>query len=377
MTGSKKPRGPKKPRKPKGRTVVRCSSLPVVFNCGMAARGLLDLVEVKSTSDIADLGSAVHEVLAARVEGADIDLDAIAASAEVDPQELHQLVETGVWMWETRLKDSFPGVASEVKMGLDLDDTWRLEGTADLLAYSGHVAVGDWKSGRVRSRYMPQLKGYALLGMAAVPEAREADIHMIWLRFKEVDRLTLSQFELVRFRRELLTSLQSERYVTGLHCHECPRKHSCPARREVVGRAISDLVGGDKQASFELAVKDGRLHELRAVAKAAKAAAEDLSNYLRTMLEQGPIESGGYIFDLMPTKKRHLDKGFALPVLRDVLGNRFDEILKPSLTAAEAIVREGAERGLKKTAVEILSKRLDEAGALTTSTEFRITEKEV
>jgi hypothetical protein len=167
-------------------------------------------------------------------------------------------------------------------------------------------------------------------------------------------------------------------YRPGTHCQYCPRSHECPAanalaRRDFAIVADRDLPGRIEDAeTLQQMVRDEPDRVVAILEKADFAAkvAERVRGAIKAeVMRNGAIVGGGKRLMLQSSEKRHLNVLQAFPVLTAELGDEeMAEVLTISLSKAEGLVKKKAGKGNGAGAVRALQAKLDEAGAIETST---------
>ena len=366
-------------RTPPTRLALRVSGLPLFLACGQSAAPVAVPIETEGTE--ARTGTAVHDVLAAHVNGGEKSAREAAEENAVPEaaDEIELLARYGRQLW-LDLQAAFPAPMVEKELEVTLGRL-RLVGHTDVLSLAGDeadtVRVLDWKSGRKARDYFDQLAGYALLGCLGMGCTR-AQVTTAWLREGEAETRTLETPALQAFLKRLQAAVDAyldgrAPYVVGDQCAHCPRFAECPARAELVDatrRALGDVPA--RAATGELAdnirqlAAQGRLSMLYAGLQCIEKAAREFRDQLRLELDKGALqEPDGRLFYVKETNQRALDPALAWPVAREYLT---DAELRPavrlSLSVLEDQVKAKAPRGVKGQAAAAFARALDEAGAI-------------
>lgn len=365
---------------------VRCSSLPLIATCPAAS--VEPSVSIRTQSAEADLGSAAHEAIRARVERGGADLSAIAKAWSCEPDDLGYLAHAGMLAWE-QLRQWFPEPKFEVELELSTMHGGKLAGTGVHVTLSGHLdvlseppgvdeaRVIDWKSGRLDSGWQDQVKGYALLATTLKKKAK-ARCAVVRLRELTVDWFTWTRMELEEwFITDLVPRLAADNktYNPGLHCSYCPRSHECPAKTALLQDAIAVLLtkgglpdGSEKSydAGLVTAMKRIRLIEafIKKVAPVIKA---------QVIEAGGKVEDGkDHALQIVTREYQYLRPGVAWPMLYEMLGDQLIDCVKLAKDKIVDLVRAAAPYRGKKAAVDALLAKLEQAGALATFTQERL-----
>jgi hypothetical protein len=360
---------------------MRCSSLPLVRQCPAAA--VPPALAIESADTAARVGSAVHDCLAWHLRGEDWHAAAAAAYYGVADQveEVQALTLAGVACWEL-LAEQFPGPrAVEKELAAPLGDG-TLTGRPDLLAtgFRGDVRIADWKTGRLDEDAEEQLRGYAYLALVHHPDAVTARACRVGVRARTADWYEWSRSELDAWFAGLVQRAGDQNtYRPGAHCRYCPRALECPARGVLVRETINALLVSDEAGEPQLGDGDGAdlaraLDACRLVEKICQDIREQAR--VRVALAGGVLPTGDGRELVLTTQERR--EIAVTPDSLDLVAAEcashpdYLKTLRFAKSAVEDAVRAAAPRGQKKTAVEQLLRRLDEAGALITQTVERL-----
>jgi hypothetical protein len=363
---------------------LRCSSLPLAFRCpGSVRRGV---VPINEAGDAADVGTAAHEGLATMVRTGRVDWDAVPELAKkhgVDEQELRVLLAMGAKLWAA-VRASFPNADAEVSLRQQIGSV-VLTGHPDVLSAvpgpAGAVGtVGDWKGGRLDSTYREQLLGYCALVLLKHDVLTEVKAGVLWLRDGDYEPHGMTRAGLY----EWLARLQAEIvnwdgiYRPGAHCQYCPRSHECAAANALARRDMAVLMDQDLPGHLEDAetVREMREREpdklvnLVEIARRVQKQAERVISAARDeVIRAGDVVGSEKRLTMQEKTGRQLDAWAAFPVLQEVLDDpEMAEIIDISLAKAEELVAKKAGRGNGAKAKRELIAKLEEVGAITTST---------
>jgi hypothetical protein len=346
---------------------IRCSSLPRLAAC--AASSIEPLVKIGTPRDYADLGSAFHEVMAARIKNWEcggpeaIDPYLCADKWQVERDELAKLVARGTVLWKDELRNSFPNPIVEEGMNF-VDDLAGVEltGHPDLVSVVGTEArIPDWKSGFGDYDFEHQLKGYALLVMNLYPEVETVRVSIIKVRSGTAETLeVLDHDQLADWWAWLCKHLKTtQEYVTGPHCKFCPRVFECEARKTQI-------------ASYSWLSSTGRIDEESAgdVLDKARQLKTDCERLIETLRTETAARGGKYgALYIEEQTRRPIDYKKAKVVLQDELGqDTVDGLLSISKKQVEQAIAAKTPHGKKGLAFKALVSRLEQSNALTEET---------
>jgi hypothetical protein len=366
---------------------VRCSALPRIMKCGRSAdrEGLL----VDEHNDAAPLGTAVHDVMRAIVEGlASVPTQEAIENASlrwsVDRKELSILAWSAYKIWE-EIGASFgldPRTEVEyVPEAFNLPTRVQMSGHVDvesIVPVSDDAAAGwelrqlDWKSGRVDRGYGAQVRGYMALGLLAHPECHSATHLVAWLRDQEVEPYRMTRAQVQDFLRDLADALDRSEYVTGNHCSFCPRRATCEARLAMARKDI-EIMGGPRVEIADLSPAEiGRLWDMW---DRVFRYGESFERAVRALVaEKGEVDIGDRVLSFAETKRREVDTRKAWPVVEGRVDDMAD-VVTVSLSAAEQAVAAKAGKGKGAAAKRNLAAALDAAGAISIVPIQRLTER--
>lgn len=340
---------------------VRASKTDLFFDCASSVLEPDNVHEPKY--DASRLGTAVHESLAARVNGHDIELEEIADKHGIDLDDLVPLHTYGLKAWR-ELRSHIQEPQTELPVESDL-----LTGHADIIGRDGDsLIVLDWKSGWLRQHKNFQMASYAHGARAkyGMPKSGIIKTVLVWLRYGEIDVADYDNQKLDQFAqifKKQLTSI-GKHYAAGEWCAYCPKRLDCGTYHAYV-RSAALTISESKEISRET------LAELYSKSRLVKKAIDAYEKALRNELAHGPLAlPDGKEISLASYEKATIDAVKAWPVLTKDCGFSRDdmaEVTHISKTAVEKIVNDRAPRGHKAKAKRLVIDNLKDAGAITMS----------
>jgi hypothetical protein len=357
-------------------TRVRCSALPLFWACPESQNIQPDEVVLNESGEPAEAGTACHRWAAAFKRGEELDIGALAREHGCDENELQMLcAQVRRALSElSKYLDAQDVLQVEVPLAAELAPGVIAPGTADLLGRSGRTGlVLDYKSGRLDSDYVHQLRGYALGAAQKLGSVEEIVLIVCWLRQGVWDVERLSVAHLRDWAEEFGKRIRNGRgnFNPGGHCAYCPRRAECPGRRALVRSAIADLQRDDmKVIAWDADTREALgpvIGEMYGRAKLIEKACGDFRDTLRAdILEHGDLSiGGGRKLGIVTVNRRELDAAKARPVLSQYLtAEEIDQATKISPSQAEAIAVAKAERGQGASTKRALAAALEEAGAV-------------
>jgi hypothetical protein len=363
---------------------LRCSALPLAFRCPASIRR--GAIIVNEAHEAADDGTAVHEVVRTLPTTDRIDWERIPAIAQkygANAAEVRMLAAQAVKLWN-QVKESFRGALTEVEVKREIAPGVWLTGHADILAISQNaMRVADWKSGRKDRDHSQQFRGYAALSLLASEDIEEVTGTGLWIRDGELENYTMSRRDAHVWEAELVEKVLNwdGTYRPGAHCLHCPRNHECEAANALVRRDVAALADTDllSRVETELALmSDAEKVAVFQRADLVMRYAQRVRDAFRAYVEKnGDIVANGVRLTITEDTRRTLDPAIACPILEARGWNEqdFTRAIKLGISKVEAIVREKAGKGEGAAAVRELKKALADAGAITTETTKKLTEK--
>lgn len=378
---------------------IRCSSLPRVMSC--PASLIVPRVMINSSDDVAEIGSAVHEVLSNIVTtGSDSVPDLASYIKKYDLDEAGQkdlkfLAWRGLSIWNTFKTQIDPETIScEAELTAGISDEWLLSGHVDVsgrLAGRDTFVVVDWKAGYVERQYAPQLMGYAYLlfhrvsawSLGGSISPLSFKIVTAWLRDGSWDVKDVSENDIADFRNRLVKLIESPDKAYSPddgNCLYCPRSSECPAKTQMVRSAADAFYPLQEKSSAALTPRE----RLASVYEQSLLLGRALENYKKalktTVASDGPLSlPDGRVLTLESQERETILFG---PEILDVAAP-YLALREPSPKAlVEEVGREAftirrkdlldavsrhAERGQKSAAIKSFMAEIAEAGCVKTS----------
>ena len=348
---------------------VRCSSLPLLARCAAAA--VPPALKVEGDDGAARLGTAVHAWLADRIRsGIHVDpAELPKAYPGLDADECAALAWSAWKCWEA-VAHYFPTPQTERELRYE-DGLGTITGHPDVLSiYNGAVWIADHKTGFLDENHDEQMKGYGWLGVNAF-HVDVANVCLIRVRGGTADWARYTRPELAAWWDAFTDRLTAERetYRPGTHCRYCRRFLECPAAGRLLEKAENDLL--TLQANLDLP-RDSELGTLLDFCKILEDRCQLARNLVRARVAQagGRLATGdGRELILVQQERREIafDPGMGIIADEGLITTKLKESIRIPKGVVEDEVRASAARGLKKAAVEKLTARLEEAGAIRTS----------
>lgn len=370
---------------------IRASRLPLAMTC--PASNHPEAYKLNADSHAARLGTAVHEWLATRIASpaelsalgdeafeqlvVKYSLDSEESAAGVSVNELRRLCLAAHRLWR-EVEHWFPSPAVEVSLEKDLDGI-ELTGHVDCLSYvesTRTIHVNDHKTGFLDSDHGDQIRAYGLMALDRYPDADRVHTCLLRVRDFERDHETYTRAELLawaeRVRARLL--VDADVYNPGRHCAFCPRRLTCAAFRDWMAWALSILIGSpvileDWGTSQEVA----QVHAAKSsVDKLIKEATESLRSFV--MAKGGRVDCGdGYELVIRSQVSQEITFAESYPLLSKLVPTEnLNDVFKVRKGALHSIVKAGAGRGEKGSAVVDLMAQLEQLGALNDITRERM-----
>lgn len=346
--------------------MIHPSSLPRVFAC--PASLLPCTAPVNTSTPESELGTAVHSFLREHVRRNDPAMDRWPLPTAVDREQFTILARAGMTLWRESLSGYMQLVQCEVPMQAGI-----LEGTADLLDVStwlDRVCIADWKtSWRSEADYAHQLRAYAWLAMAHHPSIQHAVVSTVWLRELSVETAHYTRQDLEDWYLQLEQLVQDPEkpHAPGRACAFCPRQHECAARTSMLQQSVGWLEGTHQDWLRDMQITPailGLLHERRkqveaacaALAKVEKAALEAIGGALELDDERTLV--------LVREEQRKIKYQAGREILRRVLGEQLEGVLRIGKGDLEKAIAAGAPRGQKGARIAAVMEELTAAGAV-------------
>ena len=339
---------------------IRCSALPRVWACPASAAPS----NVKSESPESRLGQIVHAHIAGKLGFDSVRRE--AANIGRDADEAAYLYSVGLEA-DKELVDNAGMILVRREDPLEFDGGGVvLTGSPDVWGMfmdRERAQVVDYKTGRVDRDHDQQLRGYAFLVLAAMPEAMEVVCRTVWLRTKNVDTFTMTRVEAAEWWTELVKRAESESYTDDISvCGFCPHKAACWQYSQLLSVAVAPIMSNGQSLPATAA-------DLAALYPAAQELERHLDAYkkaMRAALASGPVAlPDGRIIGLETRKRAVIDAAKAMPIIHAHYDGDPLTVMEVRKTALEDALRENAPKGMKKKAVEDCMFALESAGALT------------
>lgn len=352
---------------------IRASSMPLAALC--AASQLKDEFAVDTGGEAADLGSADHWVITRRIAGKHADVLEAAAKFQVDEHELGKLV---AWTWNSwnRDKDAAGHTMSDYFPWPECEKEFKVEDVRAGLELTGHVDVisliesealiriADFKTGRLDTDYVEQLRAYAFLAIKTYPWANSVYAVAIQVRRRSVDGYFWSREQLEEWWEERSKQILAGSYHSAAkHCQFCRRVTTCPkivgeiqqARRVLMEHLID---GTPEEIASQLATDPAVLGPVIGVMKDADSLyqkrRDNWFEAARIVLKQiggvAPIGDGREAF--LNQQEQHPLKATtdSIKLVQSlVLSDQIPDVLGIDKGALEKAVKGSVGRGQKKT----------------------------
>jgi hypothetical protein len=387
---------------------LRCSSLDRLWRCPPSILNT-DIADIQTSDPTpAGVGSTVHDLMAQHILTGDSRINTAMARynlSEEYAEEVRQLWDYGVWLWNDKLAGHFPDPQCEVPAGREFDE-FDLRGTVDVISHVGDkgMILLDWKTGRLEGPFTQQTAAYAYLAWAVMgfPRPEDATTTVVTtitaylrLRYYRVAKYTARMLDDWMYDLTHNVLGHRETYQVSDHCAHCPKQHGCPARRQLVVSAVqgammpdsagkawrkeSDeaaeaLVNVDETSKYSPPVAEAARRML-ATAEILHKVADDMRSVVSSAVQRvGPIPLGDDMeVASLEYERRKLSPVEAIPVLRHTLSDaQIADAMTLSITSLLAAAAANKPRGTKEAAKLELTTALEDAGAITRSPYFRL-----
>lgn len=232
--------------------IIRCSALPRVMACP-ASKHAPD-IEIDESSELANIGTAVHAVMAeivrCELDGMPENFDTLIGD-EADPDECRKLAWNGLYLWQ-QFRDDAMVLHVEEELAADI-----VKGHPDVVFKTGdgRLVALDWKTGYIQKSYDDQLLGYLYLADFNASQGTELEGYVSitgWIRWHgQWDVTQYQQSDIVDWKRRLESAIESDTYAPGEHCTYCPMFHECAALARRTSSTIAKIIGEDLPATPE------------------------------------------------------------------------------------------------------------------------------
>ena len=352
---------------------TRCSALPLTMAC--AASTVQDGPRVSGDAYAADLGTAAHFVLLARIEGRDVDSSLIAMLHGVELEELERMVAWGWNAWQ-KVRHLFPEPTCEVPLHY-AEDGLTLTGHADVVSIVEREGrILDLKTGRLDADHSQQLAGYGLL-LTAANEIDSVYCMTIRVREQQAEGYRWTREELSAWWDGLTEHLKDrDTFRPGRHCQYCPRGVTCPAKTALLRQHCGALL--EQPEEFTLPADPLIIGQLFDRAKLVTRAAETIIDLVRAeVANRGgriPIGDGRELVQL-EQERRSIDYRLGRDILESALGpDGLEKCTNHTINKSkvESEVKALAPARQNGKAVAALMDDLDRMGAIKTATIQRL-----
>lgn len=351
---------------------VRASSAPLGRKCAGSLRGK---IRVDQSHPTATLGSATHVMLASLVRDGVLPwskIDRVAKDYNCDARELRFLSARGQRLWD-EVVVSFPEAAVEVELR-HVADRLLLTGHADIISIVGRTGrVADWKTGRLDSDNVDQIRCYGTLLLMNRPELESVTVTILWVRDGEIENYSMTREDALDWLHDTRARVVNWDGIfrSGPHCLYCPRAHECRAANALARRDIAALVKGrfPRTGSPLARMTDDEIVTLYQRSKSVMALCFGAMDTLRSWIAThgDVVRADGMRLTSQAEDHRELNPIEAWGVLEQ-LG--FDDAdfaacLRMSVVKVEALVEAKGPAVQSAAARRELRKLLDAAGAVT------------
>jgi len=372
--------------------VRRASSDPLYLECPGAAHPDPSEILINRNEDAGTVGTAVHEVLADwLVDPTDNDdLDVYIQRYNLSPanaKDVKILAAVGRIFWhEWEVGDDaevIPERPGDEGFSTIINGV-KYSGHADILIKTSNtIFVLDWKTTRLEYKnYQPQLTRYCWHVAQKYPEIQNFQYVIIFLRDKTCDiGPPMIRQELTDYHDNFVQVVENwdgKTYCPGGNCHYCPRTLGCPAKIRFMQGMLAifrDMDPPEIVADCSDADCVSLYKQIGAAVSEMTEAKEVIKQ--RAMAMEGLALAGDDGVDLVISSiiKQEFDLTLARPVLLKFLDDDPEEVdeccrLRKTLFMDKVVAR--APRGKKKELKQICLAALDEAKAITQTTQYRI-----
>ena len=360
---------------------VRCSLLPTISLCPAAAHA--PTRQIARTTSVTNEGTATHAYMLgdgdARsfgwVNGAEPSIPELAAVYNCDADKLAVLCAQARKVW-IALRKHFQAPCCEAELAYPDDNHGiALTGHIDVQSRIDHdvFRFADFKCGWKDRNYLPQMMGYALLGVLD-SGAGWAIGTRIDVRKGEWFTWEWSRKALLDWWHRLAMKIRgtSTEYPGEEQCRYCPRWHECHAIFERTILALAWFSSSERMERMENFTRSEilpedwlNIYERIRQAKAGIALAEDL---LHTKLshsdDKQQIAASGQGLKLTPQERREVNYARADGALREAIGAaELAECVTIGIDRLKKAIAKTVERGKGKRIEEVFQ-QLDAIGAI-------------
>jgi hypothetical protein len=352
---------------------IRCSSLDRALACPASITP--PAIRIEGDRGPAELGTDVHARIAGHILGH-------------EPRDIHrseeeeELFDATLRCWE-KIKHWYPDPVCE--QALDrMDNGLALTGHPDLVSgpHDGELRILDWKTGRLESDCIEQMRGYAFLSLYEREGVERVTVQVVRPRQRKAVGYPLPgqpawTYEYLRAWWDRLVerlTTEQDRYTPGPHCQHCPRRFECPARQQMVSSYVSEILENDGGSPPTQGEKLVRAYE---VARMLEKVAADVRGFVKDQitLTTGQLVEGERMQLTLAEKPRRTitEADLAIKVLSEFAPeDQFQSACKLGIGDAEKVLSNAAPRGLKKKLILEAMRALDHAGLIETKTHMEV-----
>jgi hypothetical protein len=332
-------------------------------------------VAIASGNKIADVGTAVHEAIAAHIVGNGNSPEDICAKFGVDHEDCGWMIRRGIAYYQSLIDAGYKMVSCEGEYR-KAAGAIELTGHPDLVMMSpdGVPVIIDWKTGHRDASYRDQLCGYAYLMSDTYP-TEVVKLVSVYLRLDVVDNTEITGAEVESFVDRLCGLVSEWEHKafnpTSDNCIYCPLSGTCEGRREVITQAARSMMATMDQGGIKFEITPATIGVLYEQSKMLKKVIEVFDDQLRQYIDiQGVVDLGGAKMYLEDCERTSCVK-FDGDILREYLGDDLGKLdLEISLKQAQDIAGDRAGRGQKGKVKAELKERMEKAG-LIVKTQFK------
>jgi hypothetical protein len=350
---------------------LRCSQLPLAFKCPGSVDRDAQALRVDQISDPAELGTAVHAVLAQVITDNMDGLPNLSVTAGYygidDADELVMLCWFGLKAWKELGPKYFIQPQTEAELEYTDEEQIELTGHLDVYAPSGTACgILDWKSGRLDINAYHQMAAYAFLASKDCA-AEEFTAAVVMLREQSYRTYRWTHAQLDDWYAKLISEVVNwdGTYHVGEHCRYCGHSLTCEARRAMVRSTVAELeVATAGGAPTELGPQ---LVSLYRRAKVVRGMLEAFDAHIRAQVSaHGPLDTGdGAKLCLVESFADEIQALQAWHIInRELAAEELAPAIKVSKTRLLDAIGAKNPRGMKGKAQKALMEELEAAGAV-------------
>lgn len=289
---------------------IRASSIPRLLDCpGSQSDGM----QINETSDDAELGTAIHYVIAKMIQGEDSE-DEISRNVKVlhgvDRKDIYYYVMNALsFLNGLKEKHHIFCTVSEPSLSANIGEH-KLSGHPDVIATGDDLHIIDWKFSNIDIEKFDQLKAYAYLWLVTKTTHRSYEgkiyLHLYSVMDNEYRTIIIKRDEIKKFSEEVLEALESQNIYkpSPVTCRYCPLKHTCAARKAALNSSIEAVTGYDIRSI----IMQGKVIELMDKAKDIERLVNQVKKDVNLYLDEfGPIVENGYCMSRTAITRRDID----------------------------------------------------------------------